>query len=218
MLLVGQFDSPYVRRVGASLALLGIAFERDTRSVFRDADEMRKFNPLGRIPSLVLDDGEVLIESGAILDYLDELAGPARALLPRHGVERRGALRRIALATGTIEKALAIVYERALRPPELQFAPWLERCGAQAGGGLAALEAGTGDGWHGGSARPLQPDVTVGCLVAFLRHSAPDLFPPGAYPALEQLAAACGALPAFERTQPRDDELRAAPRIDRGSS
>ena len=96
MILVGQYDSPYVRRVAISLKLAGLQFTRDTRSVFADADEMRRINPLGRIPSLVLDDGEVLIDSGAILDYLDEMLGSERALLPaRHrlaGQRTRGRL------------------------------------------------------------------------------------------------------------------------------
>src|SRR5258705_11343896 len=89
MLLVGQYDSPFVRRVAISLHVFGIAFERNTKSVFADADEMRRINPLGRIPSLVLDDGEVIIDSAAILDYLDGLVGAERALLPPHGPARR---------------------------------------------------------------------------------------------------------------------------------
>ena len=79
MILVGQYDSPYTRRVAISLMVLGIPYEHDTRSVFGDFDSMRRTNPLGRIPSLVLDDGEVLIDSAAILDWIDELAGPERA-------------------------------------------------------------------------------------------------------------------------------------------
>src|SRR5215468_4123135 len=106
MILVGQYDSPYVRRVAVSLRLLGFAYRHDTRSVFRGFDSMRQTNPVGRIPSLVLDDGEVLIDSAAILDWLDELVGPARALVPRSGAERRRTLRLIALATGAIDKTV----------------------------------------------------------------------------------------------------------------
>ena len=87
MILVGQYDSPFVRRVAVSLRLLGFAYEHDTRSVFGDFESMRRTNPLGRIPSLVLDDGEVLIDSAAILDHLDETVGPARALVPARGAD-----------------------------------------------------------------------------------------------------------------------------------
>src|SRR5262249_56364692 len=119
MILVGQYDSPYVRRVAVSLRLLGLSYEHDTRSVFGDFDSMRQTNPLGRIPSLVLDDGEVLIDSAAILDWLDQSVGPERALLPPGGPARRRALRLIARATGAIDKTAAAAYERLIRPPAL---------------------------------------------------------------------------------------------------
>jgi len=80
MILVGQYDSPYVRRVAISLRILGSAYEHGTRSVFADFDAMRRINPLGRIPSLVLPGGETPIDSTAILDWLDETVGPERAL------------------------------------------------------------------------------------------------------------------------------------------
>src|SRR5579859_3242630 len=112
MILVGQYDSPFVRRVAVSLRVLGFAYEHDTRSVFADFAAMRDINPLGRIPSLVLDDGEVLIDSAAIRDWLDETVGPERALVPPAGIARRSVLRRIVLATGAIDKAGAAAYER----------------------------------------------------------------------------------------------------------
>jgi len=205
MILVGQYDSPVTRRVAVSMHLLDIGFERDTSSVFGDADAIRRINPLGRIPALVLDDGEVLIESGAMLDYLDEQAGPERALLPPRGAERRRALKLMALATGTLEKVAAIVYERTLRPPEMHFQPWLERCRAQAELGLAALEAETSDGWYI-AAGPRQPDVTVACVLGYFPLRAPELLPPGRYPRLERLLAEAEALPAFRTTRPAIDE------------
>ena len=208
MILVGQYDSPYTRRVAISLHLLGIPFERDTRSVFGDAEAIRAINPLGRIPALVLDDGEVLIESAAILDHLDEEAGPSHALLPSRGADRRRALRIIALATGTLEKAGAIVYERTLRPADKQFAPWVERCRVQAESGLAALEAATGDGWYFG-ARATQPDITVGCVLGYLARGL-DFLTPSRYPALVRLAAAAEALDAFAITRPAADEVMPA--------
>src|ERR687898_2565159 len=99
MMLVGQYDSPYVRRVAVSLRVLEFEYEHDTRSVFADFDAMRAINPLGRIPSLVLDGGEVLIDSAAILDWLDQTVGPERALLRPGGTQRRRALRPIAPPT-----------------------------------------------------------------------------------------------------------------------
>ncbi len=210
MILLGQYDSPPTRRVAVSMHLLGIVFERDRSSVFADADAVRRLNPLGRIPALVLDDGEVLIDSGAILDHLDERVGPERALLPPHGAERRRALKLMSLATGTLDKVGAIVYERTLRPRDKVFEPWLERCRAQAEGGLAALEAATGDGWYLGGASPRQPDITVACVLAYLPLRAPELFPADRYPRLERLLATAEALPAFRQAKPAVDEVMPA--------
>src|SRR5215471_8482142 len=141
MILVGQYDSPYVRRVAVSLRALGFDYEHDTRSVFGDFESMRQTNPLARVPSLVLDDGEVLIDSAAILDWLDETVGPARALIPRFGPERRRALRLIALATGAIDKAVVSAYERLIRPELRCWPDWIARCRVQTEGAIAALAA-----------------------------------------------------------------------------
>ncbi len=140
VILVGQYDSPYTRRVAISLMVLGIPYEHDTRSVFGDFDSMRKTNPLGRIPSMILDDGEVLIDSAAILDWIDETAGPERALLPHSGSARRDALRRIALANGAADKlGGGVNYERLIRPVRYRWPEWIERCTTQGQGALAAL-------------------------------------------------------------------------------
>src|ERR1700723_1629807 len=106
-----MFDSPYVRRVAASMNLLGMEFEHRNWSVGKDFELIRQFNPLGRVPTLVQPDGEALIESAAILDFLDEVVGPERALTPRSGGDRREALRIMAVATGAAEKGVAQLYE-----------------------------------------------------------------------------------------------------------
>jgi glutathione S-transferase len=206
MILVGQYDSPYVRRVAVALHLLGLPFARNPISGFADAEAMRKINPLGRIPSLVLDDGEVLIDSAAILDHLDQTVGPSRALLPPGGRERRRALKTVALATGALDKAGAVVYEKSLRPPEKVYEPWLDRCRIQIASGLAALEQLTGEGWYVGD-RPMQPDVTVGCVVSYFQMRLPSLLEgAGGHPRLQRLAARLEGLPEFEATRPSADE------------
>ena len=206
MILIGQFDSPPTRRVAISMRFLNIPYDRDTRSVFGDADALRKINPLGRIPILVLDDGEVLIESGAILDYLDDRVGPDRALVPARGTERRRVLQRMALAMGTLDKIGAIVYERGLRPRDKQYDIWLARCRTQVDSGLAALEATTADGWFLGGTTPGQADITLACVLAYLPLRAPDLFSSDRYLALARLLARAEALPQFEATRASADE------------
>src|ERR1700736_4270767 len=126
LILIGMFDSPCVRRVAVSMNVLGMAFEHRNWSVGKDFELIRQFNPLGRVPPLVQPDGEALIESTAILDFLDECAGPERALMPRSGKDRRDALRISAVATGAADKGVTQVYETVFRPPEKRYRPRME--------------------------------------------------------------------------------------------
>lgn len=200
MKLIGMFDSPFVRRVAITMRLHGMPFEHLDWSVGRDFARIREYSPLGRVPALVLDDGEVLAESAAILDFLDEQAGAQRALLPASGAERRHALQRMALAVGAAEKGRELIYENAFRPPEKRHEPWLERCRSQIHGAFGELDracAARGAGeWLVGS-RMTQADITTACMVTFLTESvglSPEAAP---YPALRALVARCEALPQF---------------------
>lgn len=200
MILVGQYDSPYTRRVAVSLGLLGFSFEHDARSVFADFESMRTTNPLGRVPSLILPDGATLIDSGAILDWLDQQVGPERALLPPNGPARQQALQRIALATGTIDKVMGAAYERFVRPERYRWGDWIERCRTQAEGGLRALAE---QAWPA-DARLGQDWITTACMMRYVRLASPDLLPTGRYPSLDAVADSCEALPAFKATWPAD--------------
>ncbi len=200
MILVGQYDSPNVRRVAVSLIHLGFTFEHDARSVFGDFDSMRTVNPLGRVPSLVLDDGTTLIDSAAILDWLDQTVGPERALLSPSGLARQETLQRIALAAGTIDKVMGSAYERLIRPEAYRWPDWIARCRTQAEGGIAALEART---WAADA--PLdQACITTVCMIRYIHLAEPDLMPSGRYPSLEELSQRCEALQAFRATYPTD--------------
>ena len=139
MILIGQYDSPFVRRVAIALRLYGLAYEHRPWSVWADADDLARINPLRRVPTLMLDDGEVLIESAAILDALDEMAGAERAMLPRSGPERRRGLKACALATGLADKAVSLFYEGILHEAPSQV--WIDRCRAQIGDVLTVLES-----------------------------------------------------------------------------
>jgi glutathione S-transferase len=199
MILVGQYDSPYVRRVGVSLRTLGFAYEHDTRPVFADFDAMLEVNPLGRIPALVLDDGEVLIDSTAILDWLDQTVGSTRALLPPAGAERRRALRLIALATGAIDKVGAAAYERLIRPSALRWPEWIDRCRTQGAGASAALAA---EPWP--CAALDQAAIIAACMIRYVRMADPDLLPAARFPTLDALTARCETLPVFQATWPAE--------------
>jgi len=200
MILVGQYDSPFVRRVAVTLRLLGFDYQHDTRSVFGDFDSMRQTNPLGRIPSLILDDGDVLIDSAAIVDWLDDSVDPERALIPAAGLARRSALKRIALASGAVDKAGAAAYERIIRPAAYRWPEWIARCRTQAEGAIAALAA---EDWPD-AGTPDQAEIMTVCMLRYVQMTDPSLLPAGRYPALEALAQRCEALPAFKATYPPD--------------
>jgi glutathione S-transferase len=197
MILIGMFDSPYVRRVAVSLRLLGIEFEHRNWSVGKDFERIREFNPLGRVPTLVLDDGEVLAESSAILDWIDEHVGPERALLARSGPDRRRALQIMAVATGAADKGVAQLYESAFRPPEKRHEPWVARCRTQMEAGLAALDrvcAQSTNEWLLGD-RMGQVDITLTAVSTFLHESLQ--LDPSRCPALARRTARGEALPPF---------------------
>jgi glutathione S-transferase len=196
MILIGMYDSPFTRRVAIALALLGLPFEQRDWSVGADFDRIREYSPLGRVPVLVLDDGEVLTESAAILDWLEHEPGGG-VLLPAGGHERREAMRLIGLASGAADRCVAGVLERIFHPQEHRSAALLERGRIQVEGALAALDAACaarGDGWLAGEAMTLA-DVTVACHSTYASQSLPvDL---SRWPSLSAHVARCEALDVF---------------------
>jgi glutathione S-transferase len=184
--------------VAIALRVYGLAYEHYPWSVFADGDKIEPYNPLRRVPTLILDDAEVLIESTAILDYLDELVGPAKALIPGSGARRRAALKICALATGLADKAVSLVYERVLHREKSQV--WLERCSAQVAAVLTALEVArvrlATPFWFGATSG--HADIAVACALRFLREAHPGSFDERRWSALAAHAARCEALDAFK--------------------
>jgi len=196
MILIGQYDSPFVRRVAIALKLYRFEYEHRPWSVWADADALAGINPLRRVPTLVLDDGEVLIESAAILDALDQLVGPQRAMIPASGPERRRALKVCALATGLADKAVSLFYEGLLHQVPSQV--WIDRCHSQIADVLTTLEADrpSGEGWWLGESIG-HPDIAAGCALRFTREAHPGLFDPARWPKLAAHGDSCEALPEF---------------------
>jgi glutathione S-transferase len=197
MQLIGLLDSPYVRRVAISLQLLRLPFEHRALSVFRRFDEFARINPVVKAPTLVCDDGQVLLDSSLILEHAEALAAP-RSLMPKSPAERVRALRLLGLALAALEKAVSIVYERLLRPPEKQHAPWVERVTGQLLAALRALEDDV-------AKRPLpagedsigQDGVTVAVAWHFIQQAIPDVVPEASFPALARHSKQAETLAAF---------------------
>jgi len=198
MILIGQFDSPFVRRVAIALQLYDLKYEHRPWSTFGDAELIAPYNPLRRVPILVLSETESLIESAAILDYLDELAGPGKALIAESGPARRQALKICALATGLNDKAVSLFYERALH--EKTSPAWIQRCETQILGVLNVLDADrrarTTPYWFGDAIG--HADIAVACAMRYLGEAHPGLVSQGGWPALAAHAHRCEALEAFK--------------------
>ena len=193
MILIGQYDSPFVRRVGVALRLYGFGFEHRPLSVFGDAEAVRAFNPVTKVPVLVLDDGDVIIESHMMLDYLDSLVPPEDRLFPAAEPDRRRALKRAALGTGLAEKAVSLFYEQRLHTEISET--WAQRCIMQMRSTLDALEVVYAErSW---SSRPGHDDIATACALRFTRDAHPGLIDWTVYPTLSRFADEMEALPVM---------------------
>jgi glutathione S-transferase len=190
MRLIGMLDSPYVRRTAISMRLMGLDFELAQISVFRGMEEFRRINPVLKVPTLLADDGTVLMDSTLILDFAQRLAG--KSLMPSEDYAR--ALRLIGLALAACEKSVQIYYERTLRPEEKRHQPWLDRVSGQLLAAYGALEREIGD-WP---SAPLQPDITVAVAWHFTRRTVPDVVSAAAHPRLAAYSAQAEIQPLFK--------------------
>lgn len=201
MILIGQYDSPFVRRVGIALMLYGMPFEHRPWSVFRDQDLLRPINPLVRVPTLVLADGTALSDSHIILDHLDNLVPPEMALFPRAEPARHRALRIATLATGLGDLAVGLFYE--LRMHAQASDSYVARRRGQINGALDELEAqrlaAKGPWWFGD--RPGHADIASACMIRFVREAHPGLFDATARPALAEHAARMEDTAVFQQIQ-----------------
>ncbi|SFB90621.1 Glutathione S-transferase [Polaromonas sp. OV174] len=209
MQLIGMLDSPYVRRVAISLQLLGLRFEHQSLSVFSTFAQFQQINPVVKAPSLVCDDGVVLMDSTLILDYAEALAAPRKSLVPTSLPERQQALRLLGLALAACEKSVQIVYESKLRPAEKQHQPWVERVTGQLLAAYGALEAEL-------QRRPLavtsdtinQAGVSAAVAWQFTQMMHPDIVKAADYPLLRAFSSQAELLPAFSAAPHGDSTYR----------
>jgi glutathione S-transferase len=201
MILIGQYDSPFVRRVGIALTLYGIPFEHRPWSTFGDADKIRPYNPLTRVPTLVLDDGEVLIDSTVMLDYVDGLVPAEKRMFPIAEPARRRALKVATLGVHTGEKAVSLFYEKVLHKEVSDV--WTSRCRTQISGALGVLEADRAarktDYWFGDQIG--HADIAVAAALRFIGEAHPGIVSMTDFPALAAHSQRCEALPAFQAIQ-----------------
>ncbi|MBD9461015.1 glutathione S-transferase family protein [Pseudomonas sp. PDM05] len=194
MKLIGMLDSPYVRRVAISLELYGVAFEHQSLSVFSTFNEFSQINPVVKAPTLVLDDGTVLMDSSLILDYLENLAPADKKLLPLAPKARAHDLQVLGLALAACEKSVQIVYEHNLRPAEKLHAPWLERVTGQLLAAYSLLDKHVAD-----SDVLNQASLTAAVAWSFSQYTVASVVDAQAFPNLKRLAERLEQHPAFKK-------------------
>jgi glutathione S-transferase len=199
MILIGQYDSSFVRRVGIALRLYGIPIEHRPWSIFGNADDVQKLNPLIRVPTLVLDDGEVLIDSHLLLDYIDSLVAPEKRMFPAIEPVRHKALKVAALATGLADKGVSLFYEMVLHKDTVSPV-WVGRCTSQIRATLAELESDRAGRkttyWFGDDIG--HADIAVTCALRHVGDSHPGMIDAKIYPTLSAHAAHMEAMPVFQ--------------------
>lgn len=196
MKLVGMLDSPYVRRVAISLDVYGVDFVHEPLSVFRTFNEFSQINPVVKAPTLVLDDGTVLMDSSLILDYLETLAPAAKKLLPQAPAARARDLQILGLTLAACEKSVQIVYEHNLRPAEKQHAPWLERVTGQLLAAYTLLDKRLAPA---DSEALTQASLTAAVAWSFSQFTVASVLKADAFPHLQRHAERLEQHPAFKR-------------------
>ena len=197
MQLVGMLDSPFVRRVAISMRMLDLGYEHNPLSIFRTYDEFRRLNPLVKVPTLICDDGEMLVDSTLIIDYVQSLAG--RSLMPTDPAQRLAALQLTGVSLVAMEKVAQRIYELKVRPEEFQYGPWLERVNEQLVSAIDAMEAAATDldsSWLLGE-QITQADISTAVAWRFVNNAAPVIAEQADRPALTAFSARAELLPEF---------------------
>jgi glutathione S-transferase len=202
MKLIGSYASPFVRKARIVLAEKRIEYEFVVDNPNDAASRVSDFNPLGKVPVLVTDDGASIYDSGVIVEYLDTVS-PVGRLIPEPGRQRIQVKRWEALADGVMDAAVLSVLERR-RPAEQQSRAWIERQDRKVNQGLRAASHDLAEKtWCAGDSYTLA-DIALGCALGYLNFRFPDLNWRAQYPNLKRHAGKLFKRPPFEATEPRD--------------
>lgn len=200
MILVGRYLSPFVRRVAVILQWLEVPYEHRSLSPALDADAVRPFNPMLKVPALVLDDGEILVESSAILDSILQTI-PDQTMLPAEGLARRKVLQQCGIMTNALDKSVAALYEKTKRPENKIHQPFLDTLIAQARAGMDQIEAQVAAGKFGSTTNPTIADITAAVGYTFMSAMLPEACNAQHHPQLAKFAETFEQTEAFKACQ-----------------
>jgi len=201
MKLLGSLTSPFVRKVRVVLAEKKLDYEFVLEDVWSGDSQIQKFNPLGKVPCLVMDDGGSLFDSRVIVEYLDTLS-PVGRLIPQPGRDRTATRCWEAIADGVLDAAVAINIENTKRPAELRYDPWIERQMGKIAGALEFMNDGLDPHAFCMGINFSLADVAVGCALGYLDLRFPQIDWRTKYPNLAQLNEKLQARPSFIGSAP----------------
>ena len=202
MRLIGVLDSPYLRRTAISLDALGVAFTHEPMSVFKEFEQFQAVNPVVKAPTLVCDDGEVLMDSSLILQFIEAIQPPGNTLWSRDPDELQHEMRAVSLALAACDKSVQLIYERNLRPAELHFAMWTQRVTGQILAAFAGLEAEVKRRQTAFANARSQATITAAIAWRFAQSMLNTVIPATEHPHLAQLSARMENTPAFRKYLP----------------
>lgn len=166
MKLIGSLTSPYVRKVRVVMAEKKLDYQLEIENVWSSDSQIHNFNPLGKVPCLVMEDGGSLFDSRVIVEYVDTLSPVAR-LIPPSGRDRAAVKCWEAIADGMLDACLLIVREQK-RPEEQRSASWIERQYLKINAALDAMEKSLGDQSNCMGVNYSLADIAVGCSLGYL--------------------------------------------------
>ena len=201
MKLIGSLASPYVRKVRVVMAEKKLDYALILDNVWEEDTAIQQYNPLGKVPCLLMEDGGAMFDSRVIVEYLNTLT-PVGKLIPPHGRERAEVKNWEALADGVLEASVLIRLEKTQRAPEVQSAVWVARQMSKVSAGLHAMANGLGESSYCVGNHLTLADISVGCALGWITFRFPEIDWRGDYPNLAKLFDKLSERPSFKDSVP----------------
>jgi len=201
MKLIGSLTSPYVRKVRIVFLEKKVDLDLELENVWAADTKIALNNPLGKVPCLLLDDGEVIYDSSVIAEYADTLS-PVGKLIPTGSRERATVKTWETLADGVQDAGILARLEATLRPREQQSPAWIERQMGKMNASLAQMSRQLGENAWCHSNQMTLADIAVGCALGYLLFRFPNIAWQAQYPNLDALYQKLMQRPSFAETAP----------------
>lgn len=203
MKLIGSLTSPFVRKVRVVMAEKKIDYQLVLENVWAPDTHIDEYNPIGKVPCLVMEDGEAVFDSRVICEYVDTMT-PVGKLIPPGGRERAEVRCWEALGDGVNDAAVLVRVEKTMREPSEYSPSWVARQRGKIDSGLAAMSKGLDTNAWCVSKNLTLADISVGCALGYLLFRMPEIDWQETYPNLAKHYEKLMQRPSFADTVPHD--------------